>query len=613
MLVVGLILQVLAITIHVSDAVQAAPLPVCHGHVMAPSQNYAGLNLSACNLSGANLNGANFSRSILTSTVFTGALLNRTNFTGSNVQSSKFINAQLSDATFTSAQVAGSSFVGASMVRIRSGGLVGQALLPSGWHQVKGFLVGPGAWLSGANLANAVLSGFNLTNDVLTGANLSGAQLTGALLQGVKSGQVMGIPSLPAPWIIREGYLLGPGADLSETDLTDFDLSDANLTGANLTASTLYGANVSQSIFTSAQLAGVSSGGLNGTPALSAGWFIGNGYLIGPGASLRSAELTGIDFGTTDLNGTDLTAAHLQGANLASSSLTGLVIDGTANPSAWNVGGIDGTPQLPNGYALYSNNSQEFIVGRGVHLSGVVLNGDFSNLDLSALSCENCGFWGTFQNSNLTNAKISCDTSFDSWGMGGSFDGVNFHGAQITECDLGLSLSGSRLDSTVFRDCYFGKNAPAGVNLSQSVIVRPISDGGLSSTLRLPVGLHLIRGYIVGPGGEVRGAPNFASTDMHGWNLSNLTCFGCDFSNANLSGTIFSGAYFVEPTFSRTNLINSNFTNATIESPIFFNSQIAGTKFLGAHLSGVSSSALVGVPLSLPVGWKVSNKKFVRG
>lgn len=613
-LVVSLLFQVLAISFHFPVTVRAATLPLCHGHVMAPAQNYAGLNLSACNLSGAKLNGSNFSRTILTSTIFNGALLKQSNFTGANIQSGKFINAQLSDAILTSTSTQGASFAGAMMTRVRSGGVIGQASLPTGWHLVKGFLVGPGALLSGVNFANADFRGFNLTNTVLTGANLEGAKLSGATMQGVKSGRVIGLPSLPTSWMLRDGYLLGPGADLSEADLTSYDLSSANLTGANLESSSLYGANVSQTVFTSARLTGISSGGLTGSPVLPTGWFMSNGYLIGPGASLRGAELNGVDFGTTALSGVDLTGANLDGSNLARASLVGLIVNGTKHPDPWNVGGIDGIPQLPNGYILYSDNSQTFIVGRGVHLSDVVLAGEFNDLDLSGFSCENCEFWGSFQSVNLSNARFRCDNSEDSWaGMGGNFDRANLQGSQITECDLRLSLSSAQLKNAVFRDCYFGESALVGVDLSQSTIVHSISTGGLSSSLKLPAVLHLVRGYIVGPGVEVWRAPNFVSTDMHGWNLSNFTCIQCDFSNANLSGTIFAGANLVEPTFSRSNLTNANFTNATIESPILFNSQIAGTKFFGAHLSGVSSSALVGTPLSLPTGWKVINRKLVRG
>jgi alpha-tubulin suppressor-like RCC1 family protein/uncharacterized protein YjbI with pentapeptide repeats len=74
------------------------------------------------------------------------------------------------------------------------------------------------------------------------------------------------------------GYLVGPGANLSGANLTGANLSGVNLTGANLT-----NANLSGTDLTGAILTGVRSGGITGTPsALPTGWALVNGYLVGP-------------------------------------------------------------------------------------------------------------------------------------------------------------------------------------------------------------------------------------------------------------------------------------------------------------------------------------------
>ena len=66
----------------------------------------------------------------------------------------------------------------------------------------------------------------------LTGATLTGATLTGARLGFVVSGGIVGSPrALPGPWRLRNGYLVGPRANLAGADLR-FTL----LMGANLTA-----------------------------------------------------------------------------------------------------------------------------------------------------------------------------------------------------------------------------------------------------------------------------------------------------------------------------------------------------------------------------------------
>jgi uncharacterized protein YjbI with pentapeptide repeats len=84
---------------------------------------------------------------------------------------------------------------------------------------------------------------------------------------------------LPTNWILVDGYLIGPGADLEGADLT----------GANLT---------------SADLTGVTSGLISNPPAsLPTNWILVDGYLIGPGADLTDAELNGADLRDADLTG----------------------------------------------------------------------------------------------------------------------------------------------------------------------------------------------------------------------------------------------------------------------------------------------------------------------
>lgn len=133
--------------------------------------------------------------------------------------------------------------------------------------------------LVGATLSGAILEGMFLQYSDFKGANLSDAVLIRANLYGVLSGGIIGTPrSLPTYWSLINGYLIGPGANLS----------NANLEGANLA---------------NARLDAVTSGGITGTPAaLPTGWRLIGGYLIGPGganvgygANLTNANLNGVD------------------------------------------------------------------------------------------------------------------------------------------------------------------------------------------------------------------------------------------------------------------------------------------------------------------------------
>ena len=203
--------------------------------------------------------------------------------------------------------------------------------------------------LAGATLYAATLAGANLTGADLTGADahyanfhgtdLQGAHLSGANLSFISSGAVTGTPAaLPTGWAVGDGYLMGPGVNLSFTDLSGLvfptvDLSGAslyasNLTGATLSAATNFtGTNVQYAKFTGTDLQGVNlstndftgitSGGVTGTPAaLPTGWAVGDGYLMGPGVNLSFTDLSGLVFPTVDLSGASLYASNLTGADL---------------------------------------------------------------------------------------------------------------------------------------------------------------------------------------------------------------------------------------------------------------------------------------------------------
>ncbi len=229
--------------------------------------------------------------------------------------------------------------------------------------------------LTRTNFTDASLGG----GASLTGSTISDADFTGARLAGMQLSEVSGTPShLPAGWLIRSHYLLGPGVrmsgrnlsgmnlsetDLSEanleplgltiTDLSSANLSNSNLSSARLSFATFAGANLSGARLTNASvmnlnlaevtLAGVVSGGLIGTPInIPSGWVLAGGYLIGAGANLQGADLRGLVLGGRDLTGANLTGANLTGANLTGANLTGVIS-----------GNIIGSPAgLPAGWAL---------------------------------------------------------------------------------------------------------------------------------------------------------------------------------------------------------------------------------------------------------------------
>lgn len=189
-----------------------------HRYIIGP-----GMNLSSMDLSGQNLTNMNLTNTNLEQTILSNAILRN----------------------------------------VSSGGIIGTpASLPSGWVLLRGYLIGPTANLSGANLQRANLTNMNLRQSNLSTSNLTGADLTGVDLTGVRSGGIQGTPILPVGWRIVNGYLIGPGADVTDTDLSGADLSGIDLSGtkfsrSNLTNVDLTNTNITNATFMGANLTNI--------------------------------------------------------------------------------------------------------------------------------------------------------------------------------------------------------------------------------------------------------------------------------------------------------------------------------------------------------------------
>lgn len=223
-----------------------------------------GVDWSGCNLSSANLSAADL----------TAANLIGTDLSGANLSGAHLTNASLEAANMAGADVAGASLAGARMDGVSSGGVTGvPAGLPRFWSIADGYLIGPAANLTGADLAGMNLTSADLSGTILTGANLSGTSLSGADLTNVASGAISGTPeSLPGNWILLDGFLFGPAAELFGANLSGLDLSSLDLAYANLRATDLDGAqladsNLTDAYFDSANLTDASLAGATTTGA----------------------------------------------------------------------------------------------------------------------------------------------------------------------------------------------------------------------------------------------------------------------------------------------------------------------------------------------------------
>jgi uncharacterized protein YjbI with pentapeptide repeats len=171
-----------------------------------------------------------------------------------------------------------------------------------------------GAQLMSANLTGATLTNTDLDNANVSGANLSSTDLTTAQLTGLQSGGISGGPVLPYGWVIYNGYLAGPYADLAGADLAGLTETQGVLGGANLSNANLTGASLP-------------SGDLVGTNLTS--------------AELTGADLADSDLALTNLTGADLTSVDLNGASLDATIFTGAIWSNTTCPNGTNSNSYD--------------------------------------------------------------------------------------------------------------------------------------------------------------------------------------------------------------------------------------------------------------------------------
>ncbi len=185
---------------------------------------YASLFASGCvPAPGSDLVGCDFTDLNLSGDDFDGADLAAANFTDANLTDASLTNADLTYDTFTDVTLDGADLTGASLdINGHAyGGMSAVATtFPAGFGVVGGYLVGPGANISGVDFSGGDFTGVTLSSDVLNNDNFSGADLS--------------------------------GVDLDRSDLTGSNLTDADLTGSNLTD-----ANLTYDGFTDATLNGV--------------------------------------------------------------------------------------------------------------------------------------------------------------------------------------------------------------------------------------------------------------------------------------------------------------------------------------------------------------------
>ena len=76
-----------------------------------------------------------------------------------------------------------------------------------------------------ANLSNVNFSGTNFDIVNFTDANLEGSNFTNASFNEITSSNISNDIILPQGYEVLNGYIIGPSANLANTNLSDLDLS----------------------------------------------------------------------------------------------------------------------------------------------------------------------------------------------------------------------------------------------------------------------------------------------------------------------------------------------------------------------------------------------------
>ena len=327
--------------------------------------------------------------------------------------------------------------------------------------------------------------GTSLENGNMSGMDLSGIDLSGTTILNTKTG-----PLSNAPSVIADGYnvlqgdetwIIGPGALLTNIDMSGMDLSGIDLSGIDLTTAKLENAKLGPLV--------------GSTDKLPSGYYTVAGdeiWIYGPGVVTTGSNITGAIF--TNMGGLNLT-----GGQLVESNLVGVI-----------TGPLTGIPSsLPEGYFNVSGDYETWIIGPGVNLTGANMSGmDLSGIDMSGVIIKDTKTGPLVSSTDkLPDGNYTISGDVEIW-IGGL--GADLLDADMTGMDFeGKSMQGMRAGRL--------KHKP---NSKPSTV--DILEGNET--------------WMIGPGMNMNGM-NFDGVSLEGRDLRGSNLRGVNFKGLNLSNT----------------------------------------------------------------------------
>ena len=365
------------------------------------------------------------------------------------------------------------------------------------------------------------------------------------------------------------------------------------LTDATLTKAKLGGAN-----FTAATLNGVITGSATGAPGvLPSYWEFVNGYLVGPQANLKDANLANATLSFAHLAGANLDGAKLAGANLYGVRSGNITTTPASLPSGWT---------LVSGYLLGPGRPDWCAAAAGSDMSGadlvyanlddaVLVNANLTGADLAfailtgATPRGACSSMRTSTTPNLGGARTCVGRARRRPGGLGNPAPVLGAGEGLPHRAPGEPRErqpggGEPLTRRAHRrGPRRGEPRASGTQLDRV--------GGRGRASGLPAGrLEAPEGLLRGAAGEPRARePDRDEPRAHGPAYANLT-------RANLT---------------RANLGGSNLVHANLAHGVLVGVTLTGANLGRASLTGVVSSGIKGKPAALPPGWHLVQGRLV--
>ena len=556
------------------------------GYIIGDGVDLSGATLTVANLSNSfltnvNLTNVTFSNASLLTGVKSGGNLRYNAKTLSTMPTNYTIRGtyivgprvDLSGANLTSLDLSNTVLTGVNMsnatfTNMRSGGIQMLTAAPITFSSAASYGSEFGyKYLNGYIVGPGVdLTGSNFSGVTFSSVDLSGVKLSGSNLSSIRSLNVAGTPaSLPTGYKVTARYIIGPGLDMSGYNFTNGDFSGADITG---------------SVLINANFTNTSSGNVTGSAQtrftttvdpVNIKYQLSNGYIVGPKVNLSNGDLSGV---------------NVSGINLTNATLF--------NTKTGKITFNDQTVVPNSNYSIVAN----YIIGPNVNLTGV----DFSGVDLRYTNLTNVDFSGA----NLFNVRSGFISgtpqqlpTFYSF-IGGFIIGPN--------TDLsGADLSGGNLANVSIQ----------GADLTNANFYN-VSSGGVQGTPRAPLNVPYVvtpNGYIVGPNVNLNNAL-MQDIDLRGLTLTNAIMTNVDFTNTKFGNNIgvprvlsppyihvqttLSGGFIVGPlvdisygNFSYANLATADLTGTKLSNATFFQTK--------SGLMGTST----GIPASLPAGYSI--------